>query len=89
MNLTFHRPYLSERGVLGQADRAAQSGDQIWLISGCECPMVLRPVGDNYEVVGEAYLPGANFWEPLAGEKHNVSEGEILGRFTACRITLV
>lgn len=67
MNLTFNRSYLSDKGVIGQAPKVARPGDQVWLLPDCECPMMLRPDGEKYQVIGEAYLPGVNFWEPLGG----------------------
>jgi hypothetical protein len=88
MNLTFNRSYLSDKGVIGQAPKVARPGDQVWLLPDCECPMMLRPDGEKYQVIGEAYLPGVNFWEPLGGEQHDVREGDSFGGFTARQIYL-
>jgi hypothetical protein len=35
-----------------------QVGDKIAIVFGCSTPLVIRPVGDKFEVVGEAYVQG-------------------------------
>lgn len=46
-------------------------GDKIAIVFGCSTPVVIRPQGDNYQVVGEAYVQGFMDGEAvdyLAGE---------------------
>ena len=41
-------------------------GDKIAIIFGCSTPLVIRPVGDKFMVVGEAYVQGFMDGEALA-----------------------
>lgn len=50
-----------QQGHIGWADRHAEVKDEIWMISGCSVPVVLRrqPGGfDKYSVIGRAYIDG-------------------------------
>lgn len=56
----------TEKGLMGWApdnmfgltDAQTQRGDLIAIIFGCSTPIVIRPVGDKYHVLGEAYVQG-------------------------------
>jgi hypothetical protein len=56
----FHRRMmLSEQGYIGLVPRPARVGDRIVLIKGIRVPVVLRPCGEGWELVCEAYMVGA------------------------------
>jgi hypothetical protein len=43
-------------GRLGLVTKAAMSGDQVWMIEGCGAPVILRPMGDKFELAGLAQI---------------------------------
>ncbi|KAF2019158.1 HET-domain-containing protein [Aaosphaeria arxii CBS 175.79] len=45
-------------GYLCLVPDAAQEGDILVILAGCRCPMILRPRGSFYAVVGECYAHG-------------------------------
>ncbi|ETS78377.1 hypothetical protein PFICI_10439 [Pestalotiopsis fici W106-1] len=62
---------------------AMELGDCVWILFGCNVPMLLRPVASTntggmtadrdphqYQVVGPAYLPWVSDGEPILGELH-------------------
>jgi len=82
-NLVKHIPFLTDDGRPGLAPKCAVPGDEIWLIPGCEVPVMLRQEGANHKVVGEAYLDGANFWEPVGGIRDEIQEGNVVNGHAA------
>lgn len=85
-------PFCTENGRVGMGMGGAEVGDEVWLVPGCEGPVLMRPgAGVSGEgekkgerrVVGEVYLDGVNFWEPVGGFKgvDEVQEGERIGGF--------
>ena len=55
------------KGFIGAVAHEARRGDVIFLLLGCNVPIVLRAVGnDRYNVVGSCYL-------------HGITEGEAMG----------
>ncbi|KAK4195880.1 heterokaryon incompatibility protein-domain-containing protein [Triangularia verruculosa] len=76
--------FLSGKGRVGLAPWCVRAGDEVWLVPGCEMLVLMRGVGGNgrgYEVVGEGYLDGENFWEGVWGWKgvDEAREGEVVG----------
>ena len=72
-NLVFARRLLiTAGGFFGLAPKRAQHGDTIWVLLGCSTPVVLRPLGTRFKLIGECYVHGAmdgEFLEKLgAGE---------------------
>ena len=58
-------------GFIGAVAHEARRGDVIFLLLGCNVPIVLRAVGNNrYKVVGSCYL-------------HGIMEGEAMGPLEA------
>jgi hypothetical protein len=57
----------TDRGYLGRTHPQAQKGDEIVIIQGCTVPVVLRPCGRCYSVVGAAYVQGIMNGEALRG----------------------
>jgi hypothetical protein len=48
-------------GYLGMVPKRAQAGDQIFVLLGCDVPLLLRPSpGDDgtYRLIGDCYVPG-------------------------------
>jgi hypothetical protein len=56
-------------------------GDKIAIIFGCSTPLVIRPKGDKFEVVGEAYVQGFMDGEALGLLESGACEVQI---FTFC-----
>ncbi|KAF9770438.1 hypothetical protein IL306_012031 [Fusarium sp. DS 682] len=55
-----HRPILTDTGYLGMGFESSQIGDELWIVSGCPTPLVIRKTGDEeYVLIGEAYVHGA------------------------------
>ncbi|KAG0587416.1 hypothetical protein KC19_2G162600 [Ceratodon purpureus] len=57
----------TDRGFLGRTHAQTQKGDEIVIVQGCSVPMVLRPCGEHYNVVGAAYVQGIMNGEALQG----------------------
>ena len=49
------RLFITRNGRFGVGPVDAQSGDVVHVISGCNFPIMLRPRGDKFAVVGEVY----------------------------------
>jgi hypothetical protein len=41
---------------IGLGPASIQEGDIVTVLAGCKAPVILRPIGKNYEVVGDAYI---------------------------------
>ena len=66
----------------------AQVGDEIWIVFGCPAPVTLRCTGDEYLVIGEAYLNDVTNGEAMEGMPEFVKAGEEHGRYEIRRIVL-
>lgn len=64
----------SDQGHLGMAPRQAMKGDVVAVLVGCSVPVVLRKSAgmEEYEVVGEAFMPGFMRGEAFEGDKMTV-----------------
>jgi hypothetical protein len=58
---------------------AVEAGDQIWIVFGCDRPMILRPYGDYYLIVGSPFIPGYMHGEAVGGKDviQEFEEGDI------------
>ncbi|KAK8038464.1 hypothetical protein PG993_006875 [Apiospora rasikravindrae] len=57
--VAFKRIITTARGHVGMAPKASRQGDSIFLLKGCNAPLVLRPNGDGtYDLVGVIYVHG-------------------------------
>ncbi|KAK8133437.1 hypothetical protein PG984_005449 [Apiospora sp. TS-2023a] len=57
------------RGYVGMTPKASKQGDSIFLLKGCNMPLVLRPYGDgSYRLVGECFV-------------HGIMDGEAMDQF--------
>jgi hypothetical protein len=57
---------ISKKGYVGLGHAQCQVGDQICLLGGCSVPVILRELGMNHIVIGEAYVHGimnGEFWD--------------------------
>ncbi len=58
--------FLTAKGAVGMALRSVKPGDEIWLLSGCREPVILRREADYHLLIaGEAYYAGASREELL------------------------
>src|SRR5204862_7846904 len=56
----------TKKGYLGYVPRHSRAGDQIFVLMGCDAPLVLRPLGnETYQLVGECYLHGVMYGEAI------------------------
>jgi hypothetical protein len=57
-NLATNRLLTTERGRIGMAPKLARPGDKVAVLCDCDKPMILRPAGRFYEVVGSCFIEG-------------------------------
>jgi hypothetical protein len=59
MTATACRKFLrTDRGFMGLAPRLAEVGDEVWILPGCDVPMLLRKFEDYHILVGECFVYG-------------------------------
>lgn len=58
---------ITEKGYVGQTvyPRRVKAGDVVCVLLGCSVPMVLRPVANHFEVIGDIYLHGIMYGEAM------------------------
>ena len=83
-----HQPFVGENGGIGLALSSSQSGDEIWIVRGCNHPMILRSNGDHYLVVGEGSYDGANRGELLREIPDDAKVGTMIGEYEFQSISL-
>ena len=66
--------FRAQDGNFGLVPCAARKGDIVVVFLGCDKPLVLRPTGSRYKIVGEAYLDGFMEGEALLGPLPILSE---------------
>lgn len=59
------RFFTTMSGYAGLGPYPCQPGDKVVIIFGCASPLVLRPVGSHYELVGECYVHGIMHGEAM------------------------
>ncbi|KAL1873513.1 hypothetical protein Daus18300_003876 [Diaporthe australafricana] len=53
------RVFRTKMGFFGISNQALEKGDRVWILAGAETPFVLRNrKGDEWRVIGEAYVHG-------------------------------
>ncbi len=66
-DLTFHhvhvlsaqrRLFVTKDGYMGTAPMGAQKGDRICVLLGCNVPLLIRPEGDDFLIIGDTYIYG-------------------------------
>ncbi|KAH8588345.1 hypothetical protein B0O99DRAFT_639551 [Bisporella sp. PMI_857] len=69
-----HILFRTSKGRFGQGPVSLQPGEQVWLISNAQMPLVLRPVEgtDSFNLIGVAYIHGCMHGELVAewGDKY-------------------
>lgn len=53
-----YRFFLSRKLFMGLGPEDLAAGDEIHVLSGASVPFVLRKKGENYRLIGEAYVHG-------------------------------
>ena len=56
--IAWRRLIITEKGYLGLAVAATEPNDRICILVGCKTPLVLRPRGDYFHLIGECYVHG-------------------------------
>jgi len=56
---------LTEMGILGWVPQAAEVGDVVGVVAACDVPIMLRPAGESYLVIGPCYIHGIMDGEAL------------------------
>ena len=68
------RFFVSSIGLMGLAPARAEKDDLICIIMGCTHPIVLRPKGECFEVIGEAFVHGLMYGEWMGDKSQRESE---------------
>jgi hypothetical protein len=71
MRLAGRCVFFTADGIVGVGPASLQSGDTVTIIHGCRLPLILRPRGRDYRLLGTAYVHGA-----MRGEYANGMETE-------------
>ena len=56
--LAWRRLITTNEGYMGLAPAATRAGDFVAIVPGCDVPLVLRPEGNCFRILGEAYVHG-------------------------------
>jgi hypothetical protein len=56
--LAWRRLITTNEGYMGLAPAATRAGDFVAIVPGCDVPLVLRPEGNCFRVLGESYVHG-------------------------------
>lgn len=69
-------------------DGVALEGDQIWILFGCCAPLILRPMGGYYYVVGSVALADLMDGEAVKGIEEDTPDGTMVGQYQVSTIHL-
>ncbi|KAI1360286.1 heterokaryon incompatibility protein-domain-containing protein [Xylaria arbuscula] len=79
--MILRRFVVTQKGRMGIVPRHAKLGDAIFILKGCNAPLILRPAGDGtYSILGECYIDGIMHGEAM--------EDLAAGRYQARQIIL-
>lgn len=56
-------PFISSTGYVGLCPKDARPGDVICIFDGGQIPYIVRPAGETYNLVGDAYVHGIMYGE--------------------------
>ena len=59
--------FTTNEGYIGMGPPCAEAGDLVAVVVGCYSPMMLRPAGGHFKVVGECYVCGLSDGEAFLG----------------------
>jgi hypothetical protein len=62
-NTIGRRFFITDSNLMGMCPGSADPGDIICVLLGCSVPVVLRPQGDHYIFLGEAYVQWLYLWK--------------------------
>ena len=65
----------TQQGYVGWAPCLTRKGDKIFVLLGCRTPVILRPQGDSFRLIGECYI-------------HGVMNGEVIDELEAGKCQL-
>jgi hypothetical protein len=57
--------FVSAKGYMGLVPKATQEGDMICIFMGGRTPFVVRPAGENYQLIGACYVHGIMYGEAM------------------------
>lgn len=57
--------FITNKGFFGVGTRHVKEGDMIVFVAGMQCPFVLRPFQNGYQMKGCAFVSGLMIWEVL------------------------
>lgn len=60
--------FVTSTGYLGAGPGTARTGDKVFLPQGCSVPLVIRPSGNKFEVVADAFVCGVMQGEMFLGK---------------------
>ncbi len=58
--------FVTKSGYMGLGPGLIQNGDKVYVLFGCQHPLLLRKDGNNYLLVGDAYIYGMMRGEMIA-----------------------
>jgi hypothetical protein len=64
----WRRIFATKDGRMGMGSCAAEVGDRIVILRGCNTPMILREVGKEWKLIGECYTHGVMYGEASGTE---------------------
>jgi hypothetical protein len=53
-----NRLFTTHKGLVGRAPLSSQPGDLVCVLAGCWVPLILRPQGESFKVIGACYAHG-------------------------------
>lgn len=69
---------MSESGRMGWIPEAGKKGDVISVLYGCSLPVLLRPKGNAYEVIGTCYIHGIMDGEAVAAAREPMQQIDLV-----------
>ncbi|KAF5672626.1 heterokaryon incompatibility (het-6OR allele) [Fusarium circinatum] len=64
------RPAITDGGHLACVFDSTMVDDEIWIVSGCPTPLVMRSKGQQYSLIGETYVHGIMYGEAIRDDNN-------------------
>ena len=71
------RFFVTNTGMMGLGSQIVKSNDVVAILYGCRWPVILRPRGERYEVIGVCYVQGIMFGEAVREHKADGKEDQV------------
>jgi hypothetical protein len=71
--MAWRRVFATKDGRMGIGSCAAEVGDRIVILRGCNTPMILRKVGKEWKLIGECYTHGIMYGE-VSGTEYELAD---------------